>query len=210
MVKKELTHSSQYGGYVVTISPKKVPLPADTPEAPTPGAAVIVIEVEPDDPGFKFGGGISVTGLRDPVFVARKVEGTESYEVVRDDSRRDAGTVGFATFLNVRAGRGKFLRDLWPGIGIGLETGGNTQYYFGLGLRINAVGIFVNGGAVLGQTAMLPAGLKEGDSISDPNLLATLPKQNKVSWFIGASFSFLGGGKDTFGKPFAGAEPEKQ
>ena len=154
-----------------------------------------------------------MTNLKNPVFVARKLD--DGYMVTRDDARGDQGTVGFATFINVHPFEGlphlkhgdylrAMLETLWPSVGIGLETSGSTQYYFGLGTKMKRADIALNIGTVLGPVTMLPAGINEGDSITDPNILSTLPTQNKFGFFVGASFSFLGGGKEAFGRPWAG------
>jgi len=209
MVTLELTHNVKYGGYVVTITPTK-PIRGDSEEVPgtdgdstkkaqVPGAAVIVVVIDPQERPYAFSGGMSLTFLRSDVFVADPVD--SGYEIVNDTSRRDAGTVGFATFVNVRVFNE--LQWFWPGIGIGVETGGNTQYYFGLGFRLQK-GIFFNTGAVLGNVAVLPAGLEVSDSIADPNLLSNLDHRKKFSIFLGLSFTFLGGGQQAFSRPFAG------
>jgi hypothetical protein len=211
----ELTHSAKYGGYIVTITPKAPPIPQDladgtwkengkdtTGKAHVPGAAVIVVAIDSQDRPYAFSGGSSLTFLRSDVFVAQPSGTPTTFTIQKDASRRDAATVGFATFINVRPfSKAKWF---WPGIGIGLETEGSTQYYFGPGMQIQR-GIFFNVGAVLGNVAVLPAGLQEGGSIADPNTLSNLGHRKKLSFYCGLSFTFLGGGQQALGRPFAGA-----
>jgi hypothetical protein len=207
---EEITHNAKYAGYIVTISPKGTLPEEKPPKDPAtgagavkmPGPAMLVVTIDVEDPPYAFTGGVSLTSLRSQAFVARAATGG-AFTITTDPARRDAGTVGFATFVNVRLKQewGRW----WPGVGIGLETDGNTQYYFGLGYQF-ANGMFLNGGAVLGQVATLPAGLQLDDIIDDPNRLSNLDSRRRFGVYVGLSFKFLGGGQTAFGRPFLGAE----
>lgn len=206
------THDARYGGYVISITPKSGA--GTLPVAP----ATLVITVPQTKAPYAFSGGLSLTNIRNPGFVVRQEVDTavtapgatkiDTVNRVRNDStRRDAATVGFATFLTVNLPNVHNVNLSWLNLslGIGLETSGQTQYYFGLGAELQD-GIFLNAGYVLGRVNTLPAGLEVGDIVADANALANLSRRNAGGVFLGLSFSFLGGGKETFGKPFAGSQ----
>lgn len=203
------THATAFGGYIVSISA----IDGATGAAVAP--ATLIITVATRARPYSFGGGISVSSVRSPAFVINQRVtpgvGTAPPDtasiVATDNSRRDAATVGLATFLSTSLGGviGERFDPLSVVVGIGLESAGSTSYYFGLGFALHD-GIGINTGYTLGRVKTLPSGLRVGDEVSDANALQNLGTRSAGGWFVGMSFSFLGGGSAEFGKPFAGAK----
>lgn len=206
-----MTHDDRFGGYIVTIRPR-----VEGATNFVDAAMLIIAAKEPRKP-YAFSGGISFTNISsDPYIVRTEFDSTfnadgdvasvDTVQRVRiDESRRDAATVGFATFLTVNLPKfPKFdLSRGNVGIGIGLETSGQTQYYLGLAYETHN-GIFLNAGAVLGRVSTLPSGIILGDEVEDPNILVNLGTRSEWGLYFGLSFTFLGGGQAAFNKPFAG------
>jgi hypothetical protein len=61
--------------------------------------------------------------------------------------------------------------------------------------------MFLGFGLAFGAVDHLPAGVREGDVVTDANLLANLTPRMDHAGFIGFSYTFLGG-KAAFEKPF--------
>jgi hypothetical protein len=200
-LSEEIPYDSRYGGYIVTVEPKR-DIPSDeSGKAFVPGAATIVVTVKQPSPNWRVSGGINLAFIQPDRFAARRISGADGYTIVRDRAGRDDARVGFSTVVNF-----KMLDCLWPGIGIGVETDGEPNYYFGLGFRASD-DVFVNVGAVLANVPTLPSGRFVGDTITDPNVLTTLSSRRAFGFSLGVSFAFLGRGQPELQKPFAAKLP---
>lgn len=196
-------HDARYGGYIVTIRRSK------TGES-LPNAT-LVIAVRTIGWRVDFGGGFTATGLRNQAYGLRDepgpTAGTTTTRIVRNRDLEDDASLGAATFAHLH-----HTRVPWGaisfGLGLSLNRTPSTAYYLGPSFRFGDRGA-ITFGAVLGPERVLPVGLREGDVVTDrttiANALATGATRNRMRWFIGVSYSFLGGGTSALNKPFAGS-----
>jgi hypothetical protein len=211
-LRLDYVHDAKFGGYVVTLAP------TDDSKRGKLGRATLTITVREPKFDVAFGGGFSLTSIRNVEYVARpridstldasgSVTSVDTVSVVREDpTRRDDATVGLASFVNVYHSKWPWVG---PVIGLGIETGGNTQYYFGAAIRLGDAAA-INLGYTLGRVTVLPAGTEVNDIIADANTLSNLGKRNKSGLFLGLSFKFAGtGAQVAISKPFAGTQDRK-
>jgi hypothetical protein len=211
-LRLDYVHDAKFGGYVVTVAP------TDDSKRGKLGKATLTITIREPKFDVAFGGGFSLTSLRSVAYVARpridstldasgSVTSVDTVSIVREDpTRRDDATVGLASFVNVYHSKWPWVG---PVVGLGIETGGNTQYYFGAAIRLGDVAA-INLGYTLGRVTVLPAGTEVNDVIADANTLSNLGKRNKSGLFLGLSFKFAGtGAQAAISKPFAGSQDNK-
>ena len=142
-------------------------------------------------------GGFTISGLTNPVYEINQTSGSVVGTDKGDDMKRGAGA-----FVHV-------YHQAWPELapvpvfGLGIGSSDQSEYYFGLGVRLGDKAA-INGGMVVGERAELPAGVNEGMKLTDVGALKELPTRVGATWFFGLSFSLIDAG-DTLQRPFAGA-----
>lgn len=204
----EIKHDPQYGGYIVYVTRK-------TGTKPAVGDARVTISVRTSEWKVEFAGGFTVNGLTDNAFTLREVQvkdatgaATTRYQVVTQDDRKDDVNRSVASFVHLHHSSWESRRGGYPGLtfGLGLDPDRSGEYYFGPSwLFGNRAAL--TAGVVVGQIHSLPAGRQLGDTVTDANALANLGSRRALRWFVGISYSFLGGGRSDLEKPFQGQAP---
>lgn len=194
-----VTHSKQYGGYVMRVE-RNAAAGAAEPRSPELKNKLFIVSVETDDWHYEVSGGFSLTGHRDKIFALSPVaEG--QYRVVEDegsDKKADARP-GVASLLTVFHSR---RPQVGFSFGLGVNEGAGATYYLGPTWRFgNVAGL--TGGIAFGPVTRLPDGVNVDDMVSDVNLLNTRQTRTARAVFVCISYSFLGS-LDTLKKPFAG------
>jgi hypothetical protein len=135
-------------------------------------------------------GGIGVDRLESRVYYldpeVRTVDGVrqEGFVVSRDESAEDEANPLTAVMIHV-------YRSDWPWMpaALGLSvTGEENRLLFGTGIKLGNRG-FVTVGALLGDARRLPTGVKEGQFVTDANLLTDLNTKREFGPFISISLS---------------------
>lgn len=187
-------HDKQFGGYTLVVQER-------TPVADYPPVVVVNIPVQTPQWTYGFAGAFVGNRLVDHVYYASKekqADGSDA-DVVREipSNERDWAKLGTAAFIHTSP-------PSWPvafSFGLGIADGNKPTYYVGPSLRLGEQA-FVTGGLAVGAVNRLPAGLRVGDRLSDPNALTTLRPRNTAGVFIALSYAFLNGRK-AVEKPFA-------
>lgn len=200
-----LQHDKRYRGYLIHIIRSK------TTGERSRGDAVVTIEVATREWGLEFGGGFTVSGLRDPVYavrtdsVADPATGTQTavLRINREKKREDEQRLGLGSFVHV-------YNTAFPAVaftfGLGLEQNRAASYYFGPSLRLGGKAT-LTGGVLWGSVNTLPKGFSENQIVKDANVISTLGNRTKRSWFVSVSYSFIGGADKALAKPFANQPP---
>lgn len=199
-----IVHEALYGGYIVYAEPVQ----GTTPER---GSARITISVHTRHWQVGFGGGFTLNGLTQPAWALTPVDPAttpSSYTVTAEPSRRDRVGRSVASFVHLsRTGRDNaFVRPALT-FGLGVEPDRTGDYYLGLSLLAGDQAALTFG-AVFGSEQTLPAGRRVGDVVTDANALSTLGSRRVGRFFFGLSYSFLGGSKEDFQKPFKSGKEE--
>jgi hypothetical protein len=147
-------------------------------------------------------GAFTVSGLTNPVFDVRDDGG--SSRVTRNRSGEDNAGLGLAGFVHVFHGRRPELAGTF---GLGVTNQSKTSYFTGLSWRWGDRGA-LTAGYMWGSVERLPSGVREGDVVTDPNVLANPGTRIDGAAFLAVSFSFINVG-DLFQKPFAEAKSTK-
>jgi hypothetical protein len=197
-----LQHDKRYAGYIVHITP--------TGRASTTlGEARIIIDVTTSEFRVGFGGGFTASGLSDPVFavvtdsVGDPGSRTAVQRFVREEDREDDARLGLGSFVHVY-----HTSHPWAALtfGLGIEQNRAASYYLGPSWRMGDAAM-LTAGLLVGSIKTAPPGVSEGQIVTDPNVVNTSGSRLKASWFVGLSYSFIGGAQDKLGKPFLGETP---
>jgi hypothetical protein len=193
-----LVHSKEFGGYIVSIQRSSDTGACAQGDAKPLKDSSIIVSVETPGWEVEVSGGFTASGLTNPVYgTVRNEQGNDV--VVEDVGARDDASLGVASFLHVfHSGQPGWMPAI--GFGLGINETSKPTYHLGAFWRLGRAAL-VGGGVVLGSVDRLPVGVEVGGTLSDPNLLAQLPTRIDTQWFVGISFSFLGG-KEPFEKPF--------
>ena len=132
-------------------------------------------------------GGFVVTGLIDPVYALGSVSGQPTRVVVRTTNQESSANLGVAMFGQVYHDRYAWIAPL--SFGIGIRGDSRATLYIGSALRFGSHASFTAGVAI-GPVATLPAGVVEGRTIAETNLLSNLPTRTTHSWFGGVTYTF--------------------
>ena len=193
-----IVHEAKYGGYVVTATRT-----SDEGECGTGGVeklpdVTIVIVAETEGIEVAFTGGFTFSDLTNPVFATGEKDGKQI--VIRDTQAEDEVSLSVGTFIHVYGKNwSRWAPALSFGLGIGEES--TTTYYLGPSWRIGSQA-FLTTGIMAGSVDRPPAGVNVGDELMDANALNNLGKKTDTGVFLAFSYSFLGGGKAAFEKPF--------
>jgi hypothetical protein len=217
-----LIHSSEFGKYVISISPRRSGGAAEDGNCnevwDTLGSQEKEILVHQSKWTAGVAGAFTYDEITNPVFYLESAtrtgsDGTsESGFLVRENSRdRDGFSLGGATMIHLfhsNPSRFKISRYAmqWAPLsfGIGL-TDSETKYLLGSSLRFGDQAFLTVGGA-FGRESRLPSGLSRGGFTTDANALANLGKRSAKSIFVGISYTFLGS-KDDISKRFNAFKP---
>jgi hypothetical protein len=195
-------HSSRYAGYIVHITPiGRV--------STTLGEARVIIDVVTSEFRAAFGGGFTASGLTDRVFavVADTIEqdGTRVgvQRFVREADREDDARLGLGSFVHIH-----HTRVPWAALtfGLGIEQNRAASYYLGPSLRMGDAAVLTLG-VLVGSVRVAPLGVSENQIVADPNVVNNAGSRTKASWFVGLSYSFIGGADRNLAKPFGGEAP---
>jgi hypothetical protein len=132
-------------------------------------------------------GGFVASGLIDPVYALGSVPGQPSRVVVRATDQESSANLGVAMFGQVYHDRYSWLAPL--SFGIGIRGDSRATLYVGSALRFGSHASFTAGVAV-GPVSTLPAGVVEGRTLLETNLLSNLPTRTTHSWFAGVTYTF--------------------
>jgi hypothetical protein len=200
-----LKHEEKFGGYIVSVQRRSSEGGCGEGEAGRLKDSTIIVSVETPGWEVEVSGGFTASGLTNAVYGTVKNQAGDDI-VVLDDSARDDASLGVASFLHVyHKGQPWWTPSL--GFGLGINETSKPTYHLGAFWRLGRTTL-LGGGIVLGSVDRLPVGVEVGGALSDPNLIATLPTRVEAQWFVGISFSFLGG-KEPFEKPFAPPQEAK-
>jgi hypothetical protein len=192
-VSLTLVHSAKFGGYTISVKPRK----GKSTSLPQ---AVFTIRVETTKWNIGFGGGFTVSTLTSPVYgVVPADEGTEDLKVRREEDRESSASLGVASLVHVWHST---LPWLAASFGLGLQSDTGASYYFGPSWRMGNKGA-MTAGVVFGNVDTLPSGTEEGQVLSDPNALNNLGSKIQPGFFVGFSYGFLGNEGEHLAKPFA-------
>lgn len=195
-------HSSRYAGYIVHITPiGRV--------STSLGEARVIINVVTSEFRAAFGGGFTASGLNDRAFavVADTIDqgGTRVgvQRFVRESDREDDARLGLGSFVHVH-----HTRIPWAALtfGLGIEQNRAASYYLGPSWRMGDAAVLTLG-VLVGSVRTAPPGVSENQIVSDPNVVNSLGSRTKASWFVGLSYSFIGGADRNLAKPFLGEAP---
>jgi hypothetical protein len=193
-----LVHEDKYGGYLVAVRRRVSAGTCMEGDAESLEDSTIIVSVETPGWEVEVSGGFTASGLTSPVYGVGKNEAGSSI-VIEDADAKDDASLGVASFLHVyHKGQAPWVPSL--GFGLGINETSKPTYHLGAFWRLGRA-CLLGGGVVLGSVDRLPVGVEVGGALSDPNLLAKLPTRVETQWFVGISFSFLGG-KEPFQKPF--------
>ena len=213
----QIPHLPQFGGYVVRISPANPTVrfmksnagsnctAAGTPADCKPLKEVMLF-ISTGKRGFdwELSGAFTISDLTDKVFSLREgaVDGESVMLVERDAQAEDDYRLGFAGLINVFHHR----HPLFAGsFGLGINENSDVSFFIGPSWRLGG-SAFLTAGWNWGPVTRLPSGTREGDPVTDANLLADLPKKTDSAFFVAVSYSFLSPGEGLFKKPFATSE----
>lgn len=200
-------HDKRYGGYIIHIvarknNPSKARNPAD-----------ITIEVKTLEWELEFGGGFTVSGVKDPVYavVADTIvdsSGTTPaplgvLRIKRQKKAEDEQRLGLGSFVHVYTTR---LPGLGISFGLGLEQNRAASYYFGPSIRLGGKATLTSG-LLWGNVKTLPPGFSERQIVADANVINGSGNRTQRSWFVAISYSFIGGADKALAKPFADQPP---
>jgi hypothetical protein len=132
-------------------------------------------------------GGFVVCGLTDPEWALGTVTGRPTRVVLRQSDNENAVNLGVAMFAQVYHDRLPWIAPL--SFGVGIRGDSRATFYLGSALRLGPHASFTAGVAV-GPVAALPAGVVEGQSVADTNLLTNLSTRTTHSWFTGVTYTF--------------------
>lgn len=193
-----LVHEDKYGGYIVAVRRRVSVDTCMQGDAKSLEDSTIIVSVETPGWDVEVSGGFTASGLTSPVYGVGQNEAGSSI-VIEDADAKDDASLGVASFLHVyHKGQAPWVPSL--GFGLGINETSKPTYHLGAFWRLGHA-CLLGGGVVLGSVDRLPVGVEVGGALSDPNLLAKLPTRVETQWFVGISFSFLGG-KEPFQKPF--------
>ena len=132
-------------------------------------------------------GGFVATGLVDPVYALRNIPGQVPRVVVRQPEQESSVNLGVAMFAQVHHDRYAWVAPL--SFGLGLRGDSRATFYLGSALRFGPHASFT-AGVAMGPVATLPAGVVEGRSVTDTNVLVDLGTRITRSWFTGVTYTF--------------------
>lgn len=199
-----VTHNREYGGYYVRIRSKVAQLPTVNVNGTTRTLQETTLTIIVDTQGWNYdiAGAFAITKLTDPVFaVVTESDGAGGTQqrIVQDPSAEDDASLGLAGMVHLYH---QNKPNLALSFGLGINDGDATSYFFGPSWRFNDKAA-ITVGWVWGPRKRLPAGVRVGDVVTDPNILNNLANRTDRQTFISFSYSFLNPG-DTLTKPFAG------
>lgn len=200
-------YDRQFAGYVVRVTRKPDVADADLGDL----TATVTVEVQEWRAGF--GGGFTASNLTDPAYAIREevvpvapaanagAEPTTRTRLrfVDDPGRRDDASPGAGSFVHVWHGRTPWLAATF---GLGLERDRAATYFAGPSLRLGDQAVLTAGPA-WGRVRTPPPGVAVGDSVGSANVINTLGMRTRRGWFVGLSYTFIGGAQDALKKPFA-------
>lgn len=181
------THQRGTASYVIKIDKREGAGASCNGYAPGPWT-VNVVTVGWD---LQFSAGLVVDGLTDRKYSLAPGP-ADNFLVKEDSNARDrtnqrAGL--YAHLVNTKVLRSS--ESAWVPITVGLGFDDKARYMVGTSWKFGEQW-FVTAGVVAGKIASLPAGVTEGMATTDQNILGTLGQKSSTSWFISASFNFLG------------------
>lgn len=202
-------YDRQFAGYVVRVTRKPDVADADLGDL----TATVTVEVQEWRAGF--GGGFTASSLTDPAYAVREevVPGAPAANAgagaastprtrlrfVDDPGRRDDASPGAGSFVHVWHGRAPWMAATF---GLGLERDRAATYFAGPSLRLGDQAVLTAGPA-WGRVRTPPPGVAVGDSVGSANVINTLGMRTRRGWFVGLSYTFIGGAQDALRKPFA-------
>lgn len=170
-------------------------------ESPLKDASIIIVA---DKPGWdvSFSGAFTASSLVDRKYSLRSSNG--GTVISRDKDLEDDVKLGIAAFIHTTYPK----VGIWApfSLGLGITSNNDVNYYFGTGLHFDKKA-FLTIGVNLGPQKRLPGGVREGEVVSDPNLLSSLPTRTAAGFFISLSYAFLSTGDSLFRAPFSLALP---
>jgi hypothetical protein len=194
-----LVHEDKYGGYIIAVRRRVSAGACMEGDAKLLEDSTIIVSVETPGWEVEVSGGFTASGLTNAVYGVVRNEAGSSI-LIEDADAKDDASLGVASFLHVyHKGQASWLPSL--GFGLGINEASKPTYHLGAFWRLGRA-CLLGGGFVLGSVDRLPVGVEVGGILSDPNQLVKLPTRVDTQWFVGISFSFLGG-KEPFQKPFA-------
>jgi len=193
-----IRHEERFGAYRVDIRLK----PGESGDAVLDGkpkellSVTLTIPVENSPWSLDFSSGFTVSRLTDPVFAGKTTteNDTEVTRIVRDRAAEDDRNLGVAAFTHL-------THESWgsprfgyfgPSLGLGIDERNEASYFVGLSWLWGRRGA-LTAGYHWGSVDRLPAGMADGDTIDDVNVLGDLPSRVDGAFFFSLSFSFLGG-----------------
>ena len=196
--RMDVVHNDTYAGYFVDVTERPTPPAAPCTEGTGLASTTFVVLTPKRGWALSFSGGFTVSGLRDPVY------GLDAENKLADDpGKMNDARPGIATFVHMYDQRWSWQWTV-PMFGLGIRDSNQPEYYFGVGARLGDKAT-VNGGLVLGPVSRLPGGVRIGQAAPDDKVLTDLPTRMVPGWFVGISYSFIGGGEDELRRPFAGS-----
>jgi hypothetical protein len=132
-------------------------------------------------------GGFVMNGLTDPVYALGNKTGQPSRVVIRTTDQESTVSLGVAMFGQVYHDRYPWIAPL--SFGIGIRGDSRAMFYLGSALRFGSHAS-LTAGAAIGPVATLPAGVVEGRTVIETNLLSNLPTRTTHSWFAGVTYTF--------------------
>ena len=132
-------------------------------------------------------GGFLACGLTDPVFALGSLPGRPTRVVVREKDRESTANLGVAMFAQMYHDRYPWIAPL--SFGIGVRGDSRATFYLGSALRFGQQASFT-AGIAFGPVSALPAGVVEGQALTDTNFLSDLGTRTTHSWFAGVTYTF--------------------
>jgi hypothetical protein len=195
-------HDKKYAGYVLHIAKK-------TDAVTTLSSADVTLDVTTKAWNVGFAGGFTVSSLTDRAYavVPDSVLNKAGQEVPvqrfeRQKTREDRATLGIGAFVDAWNARVPWLA---LGFGLGINQNQNATYYVGPSIRLGDQASF-HFGPMWGATKSPPAGVQEGQIVTDPNVANNVGSRVGFGWFAALSYSFISGADKTLGKPFLGQD----
>ena len=196
-----LVYDQQFGGYVFHVTQKPDVKPGDKCDG---GEALtsqsFIVSVRQQRWNLSFSGAFTISGLTDPEFSVKAVDGVKT--VVRETDKENERKLGVASFVHLFHD-GVQWKQLQPalGFGLGINDQERAEYMMGGAIRFGDRATF-NVGRVWGSITRLPNGVTLNGPATDDNILSNLGRQTVSRWFVALSYAFIDT-KDRLTKPFA-------
>lgn len=192
-------HDRRFGGYVLSIRRINQDVVSRL------GEADLTVEVTTSEWRVGFGGGFTASGLVDPAYgistqIVTAENGAQATEmrVVREEDREDDLRLGVASMVHAWHTRAPWIA---LSFGLGLNEDRGQDYFIGPTWRLGDVAN-ISLGLVAGRVHRLPAGINDGQVVTDPNILSDLGTRIGWNGFLSISYTFLGT-RDALTRPFA-------